>query len=80
MQEIDVCMVDDEVTLPKVEEIMFSATEVAYALADTGASTGVAGIEWLERVAQELSRYDLMPIRTEATQKFRGLGGARRET
>ena len=78
-QEIDVFMVDDEVTLPKVEEIVFSTTEVPYALADTGASTGVAGIEWLDRAAQELSRYGLKPIKEKATQKFRGLGGAKRE-
>ena len=78
-QEIDVYMVDDELDLPKVEEIVLSSHEVPYSLADTGASTGVAGIEWLERVAQELSRYDLAPVRTPATQKFRGLGDAKRE-
>ena len=78
-QEIDVYMVEDEVELPKVEEIVLSSHEVPYSLADTGASTGVAGIEWLERVAQELSRYDLASVRTLATQKFRGLGGAKRE-
>ena len=77
-QEIDVYMVDDELDLPKVEEIVLSSHEVPYSLADTGAATGVVGIEWLERVAQELSRYDLAPVRTPATQKFRGLGGARR--
>ena len=78
-QEIDVYMVDDELDLPTVEEIILSSHEVPYSLADTGASTGVVGIEWLERVAQELSRYDLAPVRTPATQKFRGLGGAKRE-
>ena len=79
MPEIEVYMVEDEVTLPKVEEIVFSTTEVPYALADTGASTGVAGIEWLERAALELNRYGLKPIKDKATQKFRGLGSAKRE-
>ena len=40
--------------LPKVEEISITTYDVPYSLADTGASTGVAGIEWLERVAQEM--------------------------
>ena len=39
----------------------------------------MAGIEWLERVEQELARHDLKPLKLASTQKFRGLGGAKRE-
>ena len=76
----DVFMLEAEVELPKVEEIQFTQFESPYSLADTGATTGVAGKEWLERVEQELSRYDMKPLKVKASQQIRGLGNAKRES
>ena len=46
-----------------------------YALVDSGASYGVAGVEWLQSLEAQLSERGLRPIIETVRQKFTGLGG-----
>ncbi|CAK0843715.1 unnamed protein product [Prorocentrum cordatum] len=56
---------------------MFQEPEVPEV--ESGASAAVAGRGWLDKIAVELEKYGLRPITVEVSQKFKGLGGARRE-
>ena len=50
-EPLDIYTMESEIELiPQVEEINFTQNQTPYTLMDTGASTGVAGIEWLKRV------------------------------
>ncbi|CAK0847357.1 unnamed protein product [Prorocentrum cordatum] len=81
--EHDIMMVkvESDPILPEVPEVdaMISSTIVPATLVDSGASVAVAGRGWLDKIAAELEKYGLRPIIVEASQKFKGLGGARRE-
>ncbi|CAK0827876.1 unnamed protein product, partial [Prorocentrum cordatum] len=73
--------VESDPILLEVPEVdaMISSTIVPATLVDSGASVAVAGRGWLDKIAVELEKYGLRPIIVEASQKFKGLGGARRE-
>eukprot|EP00959_Pyramimonas_sp_CCMP1952_P210648 4408219-Pyramimonas_sp.AAC.1 len=60
-------------------EVLVSKEAVPATLVDSGASVAVAGRGWLDRVETELAKYGLKPIKVDATQRFKGLGGAKRE-
>ncbi|CAK0808101.1 unnamed protein product [Prorocentrum cordatum] len=81
--EHDIVMVkvESDPILPEVPEVdaMISSTIVPATLVDSGASGAVAGRGWLDKIAAELEKHGLRPIIVEASQKFKGLGGARRE-
>ncbi|CAK0798713.1 unnamed protein product [Prorocentrum cordatum] len=81
--EHDIMMVnmESDPILPEVPEVdaMISSTIVPTTLVDSGASVAVAGRGWLDKIAVELEKYGLRRIIVEASQKFKGLGGARRE-
>ncbi|CAK0822266.1 unnamed protein product, partial [Prorocentrum cordatum] len=61
-------------------EVMISSDVVPASLVASGASIAVAGRGWRDRVETELAKYGLRPIKVDAHQKFKGLGGARRES
>ncbi|CAK0858741.1 unnamed protein product, partial [Prorocentrum cordatum] len=57
-------------------EVMISSDVVPAPLV----GSALAGRGWLDRVEAELTKHCLKPGKVEARQKFRGLGGARRES
>ncbi|CAK0844868.1 unnamed protein product [Prorocentrum cordatum] len=57
--------------VPEVDAMISSAIALA--------TPAVAGRGWLETIAAELEKHGLRHIIVEASQKFKGLGGARRE-
>ncbi|CAK0898700.1 unnamed protein product, partial [Prorocentrum cordatum] len=61
-------------------EVMISNDVALAPPVDIGASIAAAGRGWLDRVETELAKYGFKPIKTQACQNFKGLGGARRES
>eukprot|EP00959_Pyramimonas_sp_CCMP1952_P346736 7262553-Pyramimonas_sp.AAC.1 len=59
---------------------MVSSDVVQAPPVNSGASIGVAERGWLDRVEAELAKHGLKPVKVEARQKFKGLGGSRRES
>ena len=80
--EIMTVDVDSDPIVPEMPEleVMVSSDVVPASLVDSGATVAVAGRGWLDKIAKELAKYGLKPIIVEASQKFKGLGGARRES
>ena len=58
---------------------LWTSVERPLAIADSGCTASVAGIEWLKSLEAEVRRYGLRPQKTPATETFYGLGGVRRQ-
>ena len=57
------------------DAFLSQADKAGYALVDSGASYGVAGVVWLKVLGTHLAERGLRPIIETVRQKFTGLGG-----